>query len=800
MQNKGILLMAALCLLLNSTLAQTPEKGLLEGILKDEKGQPVTGTVFIRQTGKGSTADASGLFTFQPLPAGHYTIEIHALGYQPLVKEIDWPLHDNRRMVFQLQHNNSQLSQVTVWGRTATESVNKQSYNVVAIDAKKLYNTTLDVGQVLNRVSGVRVRETGGVGSDVSFSVNGFTGKQVKFFVDGMPMDNFGSSFQLNNIPANFAERIEVYKGVVPVWLGGDALGGAVNIVTNTAPRTYLDVAYSYGSFNTHKSTINAGYTSKSGFMLQVNAFQNYSDNNYWVNADVADLESGVYTPMRVRRFHDKYSNQTVVANIGVVEKKWADQLLLGITLGNNHADIQTGNRMYEVFGGRTRMGNIIQPSLKYTKTNFFTKGLDLRINGKFNLGEERSVDTLFRMYNWMGQWMYKDKNNPAALGGELSRMDYRFKNNNGIANVNLSYKINEQHSLVVNDVLTTFNRKGQNKFDPENEADKQPKKTTKNIVGLGYRFDWGARWSTSLFAKHYYQSSVTNLKADDEFYHQTGTVSKLGYGMASTYFLLPALQLKASYEKTYRLPENDELFGDVINLTGNPNLRPESSDNINVGLNYSFAVQKDHHFMADANFIFRNAKDYIRNQLQAVSFNGRTLMMPVNTRDVTNRGVDGEIRYSYKDIFTAGVNATYQNLRNNTRIEPGSTVQSQVYKDRIPNMPYFFGNGNAAFSVRNIGGKGTLLTIGYNLLYVHRFYLRWPGQGDKDTKGDIPQQLAHDVNVVYSLANGKYNIAAAAQNITDKTLYDNFSLQKPGRSFSVKLRYFFLKNRPAKS
>lgn len=73
----------------------------------------------------------------------------------------------------------------------------------------------MDIGQVLDRVTGVRVKETGGVGSNVSVSLNGFTGNQIKFFVDGLPMDNFGSSFQLNNIPINFADRIEIYKGVV---------------------------------------------------------------------------------------------------------------------------------------------------------------------------------------------------------------------------------------------------------------------------------------------------------------------------------------------------------------------------------------------------------------------------------------------------------------------------------------------------------------------------------------------------------------------------------------------------------
>jgi len=70
--------------------------------------------------------------------------------------------------------------------------------------------------------------------------LNGFSGNQVRFFLDGVPMDNFGSSFQINNIPINFAERVEVYKGVVPIWLGSDALGGAVNIITGNKYRNYI--------------------------------------------------------------------------------------------------------------------------------------------------------------------------------------------------------------------------------------------------------------------------------------------------------------------------------------------------------------------------------------------------------------------------------------------------------------------------------------------------------------------------------------------------------------------------------
>ena len=129
----------------------------------------------------------------------------------------------------------------------------------------------------------------GGMGSAFNFSLNGFSGDQVKFFMDGIPLDNYGSSFTLNNIPTNMAERIDVYKGVVPIELGGDALGGAVNIVTNKSVRRYIDASYSYGSFNTHKAAVNTRFTSKNGFVTNINAFLNYSDNSYKVEAQVPD-------------------------------------------------------------------------------------------------------------------------------------------------------------------------------------------------------------------------------------------------------------------------------------------------------------------------------------------------------------------------------------------------------------------------------------------------------------------------------------------------------------------------------
>src|SRR5690606_35793121 len=136
-------------------------------------------------------------------------------------------------------------------------------------------------------------REQGGLGSNFNFSINGLSGKSVKYFIDGVPVEVMGSTMSLNNIPVNLSERIEVYKGVVPVHLGSDAMGGAINIITSQRQTNFLDASYSYGSFNTHRAALTGQYThEKTGLIAKASAFFNYSDNNYLMK-DVEVLEGG---------------------------------------------------------------------------------------------------------------------------------------------------------------------------------------------------------------------------------------------------------------------------------------------------------------------------------------------------------------------------------------------------------------------------------------------------------------------------------------------------------------------------
>lgn len=777
------------------SFAQQSKTVTLSGELKEKSGERIPqASVRLENTRFVTSSDNNGKYQLIGINPGKYTLRVTAVGYATYKKNIEVKGDQNIIVTILLESTITDLETVTVMGRTENQKVNKQAYNVTAIDAKKLHNSTLDLSHALDRVSGVRVREAGGVGSRAELSLNGFTGNQVKFFLDGVPMDNFGSSFQINNIPVNLADRVEVYKGVVPIWLGGDALGGAINIVTNSSPSTYVDASYAYGSFNTHRSTLNAGITAKNGFTVQLNAFQNYSDNDYFVNVDVADLKTGAYYPdRRVRRFHDKYHNETVILNVGVTGKKWADKLLFGFTGGQNEADIQTGARMVSVFGEMRRRGNILMPAVKYQKKNLFTKGLSVSLTGNFNFGEEQNIDTANRRYNWFGEFKQY-----AGSGAERSRSLRKFKNNNGLATANVTYELNDKNSFIFNDTYNTFDRKESDELDLLSLLYQQPKKTQKNIMGAGYKFDYNKKWSTSTFLKYYtlkttYSRSYnpSGNTGDIAYQQYEDKRSKLGYGAASSYYLKTNLQVKGSYEKSYRLPSPEELFGNVNdNLAGNSSLRPESSDNINLGLSYQTSFNKVHALTFDVNLLYRNAVDFIRPELNL----NQTLQTNTNQGSVKNAGIDGEIRYSYKRRFTAGVNMTYQNLRNHTKYEPNQDYISDFYKDRIPNMPYMFGNADASLFFNDVAKKGNNLSLGYNFLYVHAYYLSWPSRGSSADKLDIPTQFNHDLNAVYTLNDGKYNIALECKNVLDNRLYDNFSLQKPSRAFYIKLRYFFTK------
>ena len=662
-------------------------------------------------------------------------------------------------------------------------------------DCTSLQNSTKNIADALTRVPGVKLRESGGVGSDMSLMIDGFAGKHVKIFIDGVPQEGVGSSFSINNIPAGFAERIEVYRGVVPVGFGSDALGGVVNIVTNKSRRSWFaDASYSFGSFNTHRSNLHAGQTLDNGFMWEINAFQNYSDNNYKIDAPVEDFKTGRIDRsklIRVERFHDTYHNESVVAKVGVTGKRWADRLIFAMNYSQMYKEIQTGVRQEIVYGDKLRRGYSLMPSLEYQKRNLFTEGLDLMVTANYNNNVTYNIDTAQYKYNWLGDT--QRLNSP----GEQSYQHTRSNSDNWNATATLTYRMGRAHTFTLNHVFNAFMRHNASLLAREEQGDAIDKQTMKNITGAQYRLMPSKRWNVTLFAKYYALDVAGPIATDSNqsnFVRTTRHEDALGYGAAATYFILPSLQTKLSYEKAYRLPTIEEMFGDEDLEQGDIAIRPENSDNINVNLSYSdsYGVDDKHSLYLDAGFMWRDTRDYIQRNIVDIS-GGKSAATYINYGRVRTWGVTLSARYSFATWLSVGGNITYMDLRDNMPIAIGTTSMPNLgYGDRMPNIPYLFADSDITFTWSDCIANGDALSLTYDNQYLHNFYYYSSRIGTN--KGDymVPSQLSHNISLGYSLQGGKYNISVECRNFTNEALYDNFSLQKAGRAFYVKFRVAF--------
>ena len=777
-------------LLLISISAFSQHKTMISGkVLSTEKTTVDFATVYLKGTNYGGTTNEEGIYHLQA-PAGEYTLVVSAIGYKTVEKPVKLMRGERTKMNVVISPQATELDEVVVVSNGVTR-LKRSAFNAVALDTKALQNSTQNLSEALAQAPGMKIRESGGVGSDMQLMMDGFTGKHIKIFIDGVPQEGVGSSFGLNNIPVNYAERIEVYKGVVPVGFGTDAIGGVINIITKkNRNKWFLDASYSYGSFNTHKSYVNFGQTFRSGLTYEINVFQNYSDNNYYVDTPVKDFTTGAINKKKiehVKRFHDTYHNEAVIGKIGFVDKKWADRLMFGFTYSHMYKDIQTGVRQEVVFGGKYRKGYSIMLSLDYRKRDFFVRGLDVVLTANYNKNMTNNVDTSSYEYNWRGEMR------PLRMPGEQSYQNTRSDNNNWNGTLTANYRIGKAHTFTFNHVINAFRRSNQSLLNEDSEANAIPKETRKNISGLSYRLMPTEHWNLSVFGKYYNQfiaGPVATSSAQDDYIRTTNSVSTMGYGAAGTYFILKSLQAKLSYEKAYRLPTNEEMFGDEDLETGDISLRPENSDNVNLNLSYNEIFGK-HSVYVEGGLIYRNTKDYIQRNISDLS-GGKYGATYVNHGRVETKGYNISVRYGFANWVSVGGNFTQMNVRDNVKtVTSGTNQESLTYGARMPNLPYQFANSDVTFYWRNLWKKGNTLSVTYDNLYMHSFPLYSEAVGS-ESEFVVPTQFSHNLTLSYGIQNGRYNISFECRNLTNEKLYDNFSLQKAGRAFYGKVRVYF--------
>lgn len=761
-------------------------KVLLSGEVKEKDGSPLPlVTVAVENTTSGTYTDDKGFYSLSVTP-GKRTIIVTLLGYNTIKTTLD--IRKNTKLDFVMEENSVTLNTVEIYGKTKSQQVKEGVFAVNALDVKPQVNTLKNLSEMVNRTTGIKIREEGGVGSDFELSINGMSSNSVRYFIDGMPLDAKGSGVSLANLPVNIIDRIEIYKGVVPASLGADALGGAINIITNQAKKNYLDVSYGIGSFHTHKVDMNAQFVEPAtGLIIKSTLGINYSKNDYTMKGvEVWDESSREYVLVNRKRFHDNYFSLLGQLEVGFVDQSWADAFFVSGSYSKVDKELQTGSIQSKVYGMAERQADAWNISARYLKDNFLIDNLKLNASLSHTWDYSLTVDTAFRKYNWDGTYIESSRNE--ITGRDRSLRHY--KRPLTIARANLDYRFNPSHSLNLNYLLS---RTGNDRYD-EIDTEFEPSNDilAKHIIGLSYnQLFFRGKMNNTFFVKDY----INHLDIrQQDLYWITGssdvasssTKNYVGYGVGTRYTFREELALKASFEHSVRLPLARELLGNGTTVYPNVKLNPENSNNVNLGTYGSIRLAPGHLLYYEANGFYRNVKDYIH----AVISEAEGMMQYENVASVDIKGVEGEMRYNWKDYLQAIVNCSYQDARDKQEYRADGKP-SISYNNKVPNRPWFFSNAEVNFTLRNLFQKDSKIRLGYHYQYVYWFFLTWEGYGVLESKSKIPTQHLHTAVLAYSWDRERYNISLECNNLFDSKIYDNFMLQKPGRSVFCKFRLF---------
>lgn len=780
------------------------QTGKVSGTLTFDDGSPLAfATVYIPSVKKHALSSESGWYEIANVPYGDHQLEISSI---EIPKGASYSIQVNSSSVsgtFRIKRAEaSVLDEIVVEGETEKKRIETSGYAVNVIETKAAALQSVQTNDLLDRTVGVRVRRNGGMGSAVDYNLNGMSGNSVRIFIDGLPASTYGPSFSLNSIPPALIERIEIYKGVLPAHLSGDALGGAINVVLKKEAANNLTASVSYGSFNTFQGNFSGMYRNdKTGLSVRASGFYNYSDNDYeiWGRFVRNTSAKGKYEYVRVKRFNDAYKSLGGQVSVGFTRVKWADEFFINYNGSDDYNEIQHGTYMSIPYKGRFTESQSHAIGLSYRKADLFLPGLEATFNGMLSDRSEVTNDTVKWNYNWFGELSIGLKGKPSLRpnGAQQGPPTINHINRNvATFRAGINYDINDRHKIIFNHVLHSIDRDQQDKMKSRVEREfVETSNQLKNISSLAYEVKlFESRLQTSLFGK-YYEQKIEHIKPvlikENGESVRTDIITdakttNVGGGLTLSYKILPNLMLLTSLERAIRMPSENEMFGSQAeNIEENLGLKPEISDNLNLGFRAGSFKISDHEFSISATGFIRDTKDKIVQEINEQMNDAIQTAGYENLSKTKSIGFDAELGYSFKNALNVLVNVSRFNSVYNVKYDENGQILPN-YNKQLPNEPFFTINSSIQYTVDDVLMDDSRVNIYYAFGFVESFYTTWQEYDTSLT----PQQYVHDIGINYAFPQQRFVISADVTNIFDKQVYDNYAVQKPGRAFYLKLNY----------
>ena len=779
MKQKVIYLFLSLMLTSISVSAQTGG-GRITGVVIDDSGEePLPGTtIFIEELKKGIATNEHGDFSFSDIPTGTYTLTVSFMGYRTQTRKVTVGNERGSKIIIRLKADSKSLDEVVVMGKSEARKIREQAMPISVISMSQIQGTVNNVQDVLAKTAGITVRTMGGVGSTSRISVRGLEGKRIGLFIDGQPMNDNSDFIDINDIPVEMIDRIEIYKGIVPAKFGGSAVGGAVNIVIKEYPPKYLDVNYSYGSFNTHKaSVVSKMNIAPKGIEFGLGGFYNYSDNNY-------KMKSPFQEGLTIIRDHDKFK-KAVVGGSFKARKWWFDLVEFEPIFIRTYKDVQGIESNIQYAHSHSEAFIIAN---KMEKENFLLEGLDFDWQLGYVYTSYHFTDTASHRTHWDGTHY------PAVskFGGEIGKWASLLVNNKHLLQhkLNLNYLVNDNHSVNFNSLSKYAHANPEDAMKDKviGYRTEFPSNMLSWVAGVNYDYrSSDDKFLNSVNIKYYYYSMKTRMasiltnSAEDIDTHK----NDFGISNALRYRITPNLMAKASLGYDVRLPSEEELLGDGYVIAPAGNLIPERNTSVNVGMLFDLTGKSPSNLQIEVNGFYM----YLQNMIR---FTGGFLQSQYqNFGEMRTFGVEAEVKADVTRWLYGYVNATYQDLRDTRKYEQNTTVANPTKGSRMPNIPYLMANAGLEFHKENLfGGKEMNTRIFSDASFVEEYLYDF--EQSQFQQHRIPRTISCSMGFEQSFGNGRYFIMGKINNLTDTQMISEFNRPLPGRSFTVRFRYVF--------
>ena len=439
-----------------------------------------------------------------------------------------------------------QVEEVVVSATKTVQPISQVTSAVEVITGEELERKKVKtVVDALRLAQGLAVFSNAGPGSSVSVRIRGGSAAHTLVLIDGAIVNSPTlGEFNFANLTTDNIEKIEILRGAQSMLWGSDAIGGVINIITKKGSGKPTASAFvEYGSFTTIREGAQvSGEKGPVDFAMSVSRWDtsNFSAVNY----------------KRGAAERDGFHNWQASSRLGMTLPK-DGRLEFNLRWWNSdvNTDSAFSDSKFDVFGSKsTTRSLILSGSYEQPLTSWWTQKLTLaQANERFLSGSgtlQKNLDT-----------------------GVVSSV-FPFPGDIETLNRRLEWQHNFQLGKPM--LLTAGYQFREEQGDNPNAFGADPNRLSSTHAGFAQaQFNYLDRFLLTAGVR---QDSY-NTFGDATTYRVT-----VGYLSPET-----GTKLRASYATGFRAPTLNQLFFTSSFFSGNPNLKPEKSKSLDLGVDQWF-------------------------------------------------------------------------------------------------------------------------------------------------------------------------------------------------------------------